>query len=660
MSATGSVGRVELGADSSRWVALIVLCVGMLMIILDQTIVNVALPSIKADLGFSQASLAWVVNAYLIPFGGLLLLAGRLGDLLSRKGVFVAGLAVFVVASLLCGLAQSQEVLIGARFLQGIGGALTSAVILGMIVTLFPEPREQAKAIGVYSFVASAGASIGLLAGGALTEAINWHWIFFVNLPIGVATAALAMRLITADRGIGFGHGADVVGAVLITGSLMLGVYTIVEAADYGWGSAHTLWFGTAAIALLAAFVVREARISNPLIPLRIFRSRDVTAANLIQALMIAGMFGMFFLGSLYLERVLGYGPLEIGLAFLPVALLIGTLSLGLSARLIVRFGAKATLIPGLVSIAAGLALFTRVPVDASYLRDLLPVMILTGIGAGLSFPALMTLAMSSATEGDSGLASGLVNTSLQVGGALGLAVLATVSATRTENLRAGGEPTTSALTSGYHVAWTIGAGLVLAAIAIAVAILRSQAVAAPEAGADEEPGRSDRHVQAEEVDHAPVRPSRASERRRRGHEMTAYVVDDELGDSARRTDGRLAERPDAGRHAGAAESIRGQRHAYAAEPIAIRLATDADRGVLERLAALDSAPAPSGEVLIAEVGDEPQAAIELASGATIADPLRPTTHLVELLRLRATLLREGARCPRRLRLRSRSPCRPA
>ncbi|MQA72754.1 MAG: DHA2 family efflux MFS transporter permease subunit [Solirubrobacterales bacterium] len=470
------------GSERSRWIALYVLCVGMLMIILDSTIVNVALPSIQDDLGFSQSSLAWVVNAYLIPFGGLLLLAGRLGDLISRRGVFLVGLAVFTGSSLLAGVAQSQEMLIAARFAQGIGGALTSAVILGMIVTMFPEPREQAKAIGIYSFVAAAGASMGLLAGGVLTEAINWHWIFFVNLPIGLATAILALRLIDRDRGIGFGKGADVLGAALVTGSLMLLVYTIVETVNYGWGSAHTLGFGAGAIALGAAFLVREARTANPLIPLRIFRSRNVSGANLIQMLMVAGLFGMFFLGSLYLERVLGYGALEIGLAFLPVAVLIGVLSLGFSARLNARFGARATLIPGLILVALGLLWIARAPVDAAYVTDLLPTMVLFGVGAGLSFPSLATLAMSGATRSDSGLASGLVNTSLQVGGALGLAALATLATTRTDTLLATGDSPATSLTGGYQLAFLIGAGLVLAAIAVAVAVLRPEAaVAEPE-----------------------------------------------------------------------------------------------------------------------------------------------------------------------------------
>jgi EmrB/QacA subfamily drug resistance transporter len=474
--------------DRNRWIALYVLCAGMLMIVLDVTVVNVALPSIQSDLGFSQSSLAWVVNAYLIAFGGLLLLAGRFGDIVGRKDVFMAGLAVFTLASLLCGAAQTQLMLVAARFVQGIGGAMTSAVILGMIVTMFPEPREQAKAIGVYGFVASAGGSVGLLAGGILTQSINWHWIFFVNIPIGIATAVLAMRLLERDRGIGFGDGADIPGAVLITSSLMLGVYTIVKpAADYGWGSGRALGLGAVSLFLLVLFLVRETRTSNPLIPLRIFRSRVVSGANAIQALLVAGMFGMFFLGALYLQRVLGYDALQIGLAFLPATIVMGILSLRYSERLIMRFGARSTLLPGMVLIAIGLALFTRAPVDGSYVRHVLPVMILIGFGIGVSFPALMTLAMSGATQADAGLASGLVNTTAQVGGALGLAVLATLSSTRSNNLIDGGEATASALTSGYHLALLIGACLVLAAIAVCVTVIRpdEKAERAPEAEAE-------------------------------------------------------------------------------------------------------------------------------------------------------------------------------
>src|SRR2546423_3034999 len=452
--------------DRNRWIALYVLCAGMLMIVLDVTVVNVALPSIQTDLGFSQSSLAWVVNAYLIAFGGLLLLAGRFGDLLGRKSVFLAGLGVFTVASLICGLSQSEGLLVGARFVQGIGGAMTSAVILGMIVTMFPEPREQAKAIGVYGFVASAGGSVGLLAGGVLTQAINWHWIFFINIPIGIATGVLASRLIENDKGIGFKNGADTPGAVLITTSLMVGVYTIVKpAAEDGWGSSKTLLIGALSLVLLAAFIVREATARNPLIPLRIFRSRNVSGANLVQALLVAGMFGLFFLGALYLQRVLGYDALQIGFAFLPATLVMGTLSLRFAEPIIMRFGARNALIPGMVLVGAGLVLFSRAPVDGSYWRDVLPSMIVLGLGIGVSFPAMMTLAMSGTTPGDPGLASGLVNTSAQVGGALGLAVLATVSATRTDHLKSAGKATASALTGGYHLAFLIGAALCLAAL---------------------------------------------------------------------------------------------------------------------------------------------------------------------------------------------------
>jgi EmrB/QacA subfamily drug resistance transporter len=480
---TQNAVQVEAGGqvrnERDRWVALVVLCAGFLMIILDQTIVNVALPSIQDDLHFSQSSLAWVVNAYLIAFGGLLLLAGRLGDLIGRKRIFLIGLTIFTLASLVCGVAQSQEMLIAARFVQGLGGALTSAVILGMIVTMFPQPTEQAKAIGVYSFVAAGGASIGLLAGGVLTEAINWHWIFFVNLPIGILTGILATRLLENDEGIGLSAGADVPGAVLVVGSLMLGVYTIVEAEHYGWGSLHTLGLGAVAIVLLAAFVVRESRIANPLIPLRIFRNRIVSGANLVQALTVGGLFGMFFLGALYMQRVLGYGAIDVGLAFLPVALLIGIFSVGISARLIMRFGALQTMLPGLVLIAGALILFQRVPVHADYVKDILPTMLMFGVGGGLFFTSLMTMAMSAATASDSGLASGLVNTSQQVGGALGLAVLATLSSTRTETLLGQGDSTASALTGGFHLAFAIGAGMVLGGIVLAVALLRPQAAVA-------------------------------------------------------------------------------------------------------------------------------------------------------------------------------------
>ena len=459
-------------SDRARWIALIVLCVGMLMIVLDQTIVNVALPSIQRDLNFSTSSLAWVVNAYLIAFGGLLLLAGRLGDLVGRKRMFLIGLGVFTAASAACGLAQSQVVLVAARFVQGAGGAMTSSVILGVIVTMFPEPRELAKAMGVFSFVASGGASIGLLAGGVLTQALSWHWIFFVNLPIGLVTLLLAVRVVTADSGIGLRAGADIPGATLVTGTLMLAVYTIVKTSDYGWGSAHTLIFGAVAVALLAGFLVREARAQTPLIPLRIFRSRAVSGANAVQMLMVAGIFGMFFLGAVYMQRVLGYDPLQVGLAYLPVAVSIGAMSLAVAPRLNMRIGPKATLLPGLVLMAIGLLLFATAPIHADYVTRLLPVMLLIGIGAGLGFPSLMTTAMSGATPSEAGLASGLVNTSMQVGGALGLAVLATLSSSRAKDVLAGGGSSSAALSSGLHLALAVGAGLVILALAIGTVVL--------------------------------------------------------------------------------------------------------------------------------------------------------------------------------------------
>jgi len=447
-------GTDQTSNDRRRWMALYVLCAGVLMIVIDATIVNVALPSIQTDLGFSQSNLAWVVNGYLIAFGGLLLLAGRIGDLIGQRRIFLIGLAVFTAASLLCALAQGQGLLIGARFLQGVGGALASAVILGMIVTMFPKPREQAKAIGVFGFVASAGGSIGLLAGGAITQAISWHWIFLINVPIGLATALLAVRLVDDN-------------------------YTILEVGRQGWGSMQTLGLGTVSLALVAAFVVRQSRIANPLMPLRLFRSRNVSGANVVQALLVAGMFGMFFLGALYMQRILAYDALEVGLAFLPATIVMGTMSLRFSDRLNMRFGPRATLIPSLVSIGVALLLFARTPVHGSYAIDLMPAMVLLGLGAGLGFPALMTLAMSGATPSDSGLASGLVNTSVQVGGAIGLAVLATLATERTHGLRAHGVSNAAALNSGYHLAYLIGSGLVGVAIVIAVGVLRSERPAA-------------------------------------------------------------------------------------------------------------------------------------------------------------------------------------
>ncbi|WP_445149497.1 DHA2 family efflux MFS transporter permease subunit [Baekduia sp. Peel2402] len=460
--------------DRSRWIALVVLCVGMLMIVLDTTVVNVALPTIQEDLGFSASGLAWVVNAYLIAFGGLLLLAGRLGDLISRRDMFLSGLAVFTLSSIVCGIATSQEMLVTARFIQGVGGAMTSAVILGMIVTMFPPGAEQAKAIGVFAFVASAGGSIGLLAGGVLTDAINWHWIFFINVPIGVVTAVLATRLLPRDKGAGLSAGADVLGAVLITGALMLLVYTLVKpAADKGWGATETLALGAIAIAMIGAFIAREATAATPLVPLRIFKSRNISGANAIQVLSVAGMFGMFFMGTLYLERVLKYDAMQIGLSFLPATLLMGGLSLGYTDKLIMRFGARNVLVPGLVLVCSALAWFTQISADGTYLVDILPAMALFGIGGGTAFPALMTLAMAGVEPQDAGLASGLVNTTAQVGGAVGLAVLATLSSTRSDKLTAQGKPLAEALTGGYQLAFVVGLALAFAALLVAVFVIK-------------------------------------------------------------------------------------------------------------------------------------------------------------------------------------------
>ncbi len=461
--------------NKSRWLSLIVLCTGFLLIVVDMTIVNVALPSIQRDLGFSQSGLAWVINAYLIAFGGLLLLAGRLGDLFGRKRVYLAGLAIFVGASLLCGLSFSQPMLIAARFVQGIGGAVSSAVILAMIVTLFPKPDEQAKAFGVFSFVASAGAAIGLLAGGLITQAVSWHWIFFVNLPIGIATAIAAARLLNGDRGIGIGKGADAFGAFLVTAALMLGVYTIVESSDYGLGSAHTLGFGAVSLALLGAFAARQAFGRNPILPLRMFASRKLSAANVVQALMSSAFLGFFFLGSLDLERVLGYGPMAIGLAFLPVAIVMGLFSLRLSAQLINRFGPLAILVAGQLVIAVALAMLGLGPTNAGYATYLLVPLALLGLGGGLSFPSLTIIAMSETSPSDAGLASGLLNTSGQVGGALGLAVLATLAGARTLNLVESGSSSAAALAGGYHLAWLVGAAVIVITLALAMSVLRSR-----------------------------------------------------------------------------------------------------------------------------------------------------------------------------------------
>jgi len=464
--------RTPVTSAGRRQLALWLLCAASLMIILDGTIVTVALPSIQRQLGFSAASLSWVVNAYLIAFGSLLLLAGRLGDLIGRKRMFLSGLVSFTVASLLCGLSASPAMLIAARFAQGIGGAMVTAVSLGMIVTLFPEPSEQAKAIGAFSFVGAAGASIGLVLGGVLTEAVGWHWIFFVNVPIGIGTMLLAARVLAADPGTGLRNGADWLGAFLVTAGLMLGVYAIVGTSGYGWGSARTLGEAAVAVALLAAFVTRQATARTPLLPLRIFSGRELAGANLAQLLVIAAAFGFQVMITLYMQRVLGYGAAASGLGLLPTAAVIGAVALGWSARIAARFGARAMLLAGLGLITAGLALLTRVPVQASYPVQLLPPLLIFGAGGGLCLPALASLGMSGATPADAGLASGLFNTTQQIGAALGVAVLSTLAAAQTRSQHSASANTAAALAAGYRLAFAAGAGLAGAATVVAVTVL--------------------------------------------------------------------------------------------------------------------------------------------------------------------------------------------
>jgi EmrB/QacA subfamily drug resistance transporter len=468
---TAAISNVRR-TSQSRWLALTVLCAVTMMIILDGTIVTVALPSIQRSLGFSATGLEWVVNGYLVAFGGLLLLAGRLGDLVGGKRVFLAGLLLFTVASLGCGLAASAPVLVVARFIQGAGGAAASAVSLGMIVGLFPAPGDRAKAMGVYSFVGAGGASLGLVLGGVLTQALSWHWIFFVNVPFGVAAAAVGWFVLDESPGIGLGAGADALGAFLVTSGLMLGVFTIADTTRYPWASPNTLLTGAGALLLLAGFVVRQRTAPTPLLPLRVLGGRDVSVANAVQALTVAAAFGFQVLIPQYMQRVLGYSPIAAGAAMLPAAGSIAALSLGASARLNARFGPRAMLVAGLAPIAVGLGLLTRLPVVGGYAEYLLPTMLLVG-GFGLAFPAMITLAMSGASASDAGVTSGLVNTTQQVGAALGVAVLSTLAAARSGHLAAGGAVARTALTQGYRLAFAVGAGLALAALLIAIAALR-------------------------------------------------------------------------------------------------------------------------------------------------------------------------------------------
>jgi EmrB/QacA subfamily drug resistance transporter len=470
----------------ARWLALLVLCLGDLMIVLDVTIVGVALPSIQQDLGFAEESLAWIVNAYLITFGGFLLLGGRLGDIFGHRRLFLLGIILFTLASAACGFATSQEMLVGARAVQGIGGAVVSAVALSLMMTLFTEPAERAKAMGVFGFVASGGGSIGVLLGGVLTDVLNWHWIFLVNVPVGILVVVLSLVLIPAARVATAAHKLDVAGAVTVTGALMLAVYGIVNGNEVGWATARTLGLLAASGVLLVAFLVIESRVESPLVPLRLFRLRNIAVSNVVGVLWAGAMFAWFFLSALYLQLVLGYSPLEVGLAFLPGNIIMGILSIGLSARLVMRFGIRLPLAIGLSLAALGLLLFARAPVDGSFVVDVLPAMILLGLGAGIAFNPVLLAAMSDVEPSEAGLASGVVNTSFMMGGALGLAVLASLAAARTDTLLANGASEAAALTGGYHVAFFVGALFAIAAAALGGLLLRQGVYAAAhEGGAD-------------------------------------------------------------------------------------------------------------------------------------------------------------------------------
>src|SRR5436305_7388376 len=464
---------VSPSSDRRRWITLMIVCLAQLMIVLDVTIVNVALPSIQRDLHFSQANLTWVVNAFLVTFGSLLLLVGRLGDLAGRKRVFLAGLTVFTIASLLCGMAPSQGALIGARFLQGVGAAAQASVILAIIVTEFPEVGERARAMSAYVFVSVAGGSLGLLAGGLLTQALSWHWVFFVNLPIGAATFALAQSLIRGDGGVGFGHRVDWAGSLLVTASLMTAIYAIVEATKHGWTSSRVLGLGAAAAVLMAAFLALEARIQNPIMPLRILRLRGLVSASLVRGFLVTGMYSTFFLGTLYLEHVRHYGALQTGAAFLPWTITVAVLSQGITARLVARFGPLPVLTAGMASAVGGLLLFSGVGPHPTFFPTIFFAPFALGLGLGNAFMPLLTIAMADVPAADAGLGSGITNVSQQISGALGLAVLSTLATTHTKGLLAAHNDLTTSLIGGYHVAFLAGAAAIGTGIGLAFALLR-------------------------------------------------------------------------------------------------------------------------------------------------------------------------------------------
>jgi EmrB/QacA subfamily drug resistance transporter len=465
--------------DRRRWLALMVVCLAQLMIVLDTTIVNVALPQIQRDLHFTQGNLTWVINAFLVTFGSFLLLAGRLGDLLGRKRVFLFGVTLFTAASILCGLSPSQNWLIAARFIQGIGAAMQASVILAIIVTEFPEPRDRARAMSAYVFTAVAGGSLGLLAGGVLTQALSWHWIFFVNLPIGAATALLGKILVPDDRGAGLGHGVDWIGSVLVTVSLMTGVYAIVQATSHGWGSSQVLGFGAIAIALMGTFLFVESRVANPIMPLRILRVRSLIGSSIVRGFLVTGMYSTFFLGTLYLEHVHHLSALQTGMAFLPWTVTVGILSLGVTARLVGRFGSFPVLIAGMITVIAGLVLLSTAGVHTSYFPTVFIAFFAIGLGIGSAFMPLLQIAMADVPMADAGLGSGITNVSQQVAGALGLAVLGTVATNHTKALVATHHGLADSLVSGYHFAFVIGAACVSAGILTAVTVLRSRRPAA-------------------------------------------------------------------------------------------------------------------------------------------------------------------------------------
>jgi EmrB/QacA subfamily drug resistance transporter len=473
----GSLGSEQsLGSERTRWIALVVVCLGQLMSIVDATIVNVALPRIQHDLRFSQANLTWVLNGYLISYGSFLLLAGRLGDLIGRRRIFLAGVSLFTLASAACGLADTQAALVAARFIQGLGGAAATSAIVAIIATEFPQPSERAKAMSVYTFVVSGGASLGLIAGGAITQSIDWHWIFYINVPIGIFTVLMGRIWIVENPGLGIGRRVDVLGSVLVTAALVLGAYAIVTSTTYGWGSAHTIGFGAGSIALLAAFVGLEARLRNPIMPLRIFRVPGLASSSAIRGLLITGMYASFFIGVLYLEHVRGFGVLETGFAFLPQTIAIAALSLGLTARMVIRLGPRVPLLIGLLTAGAGLLILGHAGSSTAYFPDVAISFVLIGLGAGLSFMPLLTIGMAHVPAADAGLASGIINTSLQMSAAIGVAVLGTIATDRTQTLSARGVGHAAALLGGYHLAFTVATACVAAAAIAALVTLRPPA----------------------------------------------------------------------------------------------------------------------------------------------------------------------------------------